>query len=128
MNDPIISTSLLILWTLASGTWLCNMTSKKVAFWGSGIVALILGLVFTSGAYHIRSAYLNPFSTPDILLIIGLVWAIYLALPTVILVKLLSDKPRMFTERLRFSVAAAFLQLLFCVAPSIPLLILLSLE
>jgi len=90
-------------------------------------VAFFLGLLFTGGAYHVRTAYLSPSPSPDILMI-GLIWATYLALPTVILAKLLSAKRNIFAERLRYSLLAAFLQLVFCVAPSIPLLIILSME
>jgi hypothetical protein len=125
---PIISTALLTLWTVVAGTLLCGAMPPKIALWSSAIVAFILGLLFTGGAYHVRTAYLSPFSSPEILVIIGLAWATYLALPTVILAKLLSAKRRNFAERFRYSLVAAFLQLVFCVAPSIPLLIVLSME
>ena len=128
MIDPIISTALLTLWTVIAGTLLCGVATKKFALWSSAIVAFILGLLFTGGAYHVRNAYLSLSSSPDILVIIGVAWATYLALPTLILAKLLTAKHSVFKERLRYSLAAAFLQLFFCVAPSIPLLIVLSME
>jgi hypothetical protein len=128
MSEPTISTALLVLWTVVAGTLLCGATSKKVALWGSAIVAIILGLLFTSGSYHVRNAYLSLFSSPGILVILGLVWSAYLALPTVILAKLLFAERRSLAVRFGYSVVAAFLQMALCVIPSIPWLIILSME
>jgi hypothetical protein len=128
MSEPTISTTLLVLWTVVAGTLLCGAMSRKVALWSSVIVAIIFGLLFTSGAYHVRNAYLSLFSSPSILVILGLVWAAYLALPTVILAKLLFAERRSLAVRFGYSIVAAFLQVALCVVPSIPWLIILSME
>ncbi|MDV3238149.1 MAG: hypothetical protein LOY58_04795 [Gammaproteobacteria bacterium] len=128
MTDPLISAALLILWTVAAGTWLSGHPSRRVAFWGSTIPALALGLLFTAGAYHVRNAYLSLPSSPGIMAVVGFVWAMYLALPTAVHARLMSARRRGLGERFGYSVVAAFLQAVFCVAPSFPWLIMLSLE
>lgn len=129
MIDPLIAAALLILWTVLAGTLLFGASSQKLAFWGAVAVALIIGVLFTSGAYHIRNAFLNPLvSRSWVLMCVGFVWSAYLALPTVILAKVLSVKHRNFAERLGYSLIAALLQAVICVVPSIPWFILFSLE
>lgn len=114
MIDPLIAAAFLVLWTVLAGTLPLGASSKKLAFWGSVAIALILGVLFTSYAYHIRHAYLSPLSPRSWMPIgIGLVWSVYLAMPAIILVKKLSVNPRGFSERLFYSMVAAFLQTLF---------------
>ncbi|MHB1402385.1 MAG: hypothetical protein ACYCWB_08305 [Thiobacillus sp.] len=129
MIDPFIAAAFLVLWTVLAGTLLFGTASQKLAFWGSVAVAFIIGVLFTSGAFHIRNAFLNPLlSRSWALICIGIVWSAYLALPTIILAKVLSAKHRVFAERFGYSVVAALLQAVICIVPSVPWFIIFSFE
>src|SRR4030066_749738 len=120
MIDPFIAAAVLVLWTVLAGTFLFGTASQKLAFWGSVAVAFIIGVLFTSGAFHIRNAFLNPLLSRSWALIgIGIIWSAYLALPTIILAKMLSATHRGCAERLGYSAVAALLQAVICVVPSI---------
>lgn len=129
MIDPFISAFFQIFWTLFSGIILFGTPFKKVAFWASVIVALIIGFLFTTGAYHLWHAYLNPMHPQSWgLICAGFVWSTFLASPTIILAKLLLNNYQRFSERIASSIAAAILQIIICIFPSIGLLIVFSIE
>lgn len=101
------------------------MLSKKSFFWGGSLVGVLLGLFFTSNAYHIKNAYIALIEAPNVFLLIGIAWSFYLALPTVILLKIITNLDE---NKIVAGFAASFFGIIFCIAPGILLIVLFSLE
>ncbi len=127
--DPFVSAFIVVGWTLLAGTVLFKFLPSGVAFLTTVAGTCGCGFLFTSGAYHLRNAYLDPFTTAawDMLLI-GFIWVLYLALPVIILAWLLSIRPMRTVERLRYSAITAVLQGVIGVVPSCLWLVVFSLE
>lgn len=125
MNSLTVSAFIICLYPLllsTYGRW--NCASKNIHFWLSMVLAFLLGIYFTSNAYHIGNAYMSILSGPSILLIIGLVWSALFCISPLLVVKCATGSLK---ERLILGLAFSTLTFLVGVIPSIPVIVLLSL-